>query len=36
MVDPELAKLLEALPWPQAAETYLYKQLFVLRSTSEP
>lgn len=32
LVNQELAELLAELPWPQAAETYLYKQLFVLRA----
>ena len=30
-VNQELADALAALPWPQGAEAYLYKQLFVLR-----
>ncbi|MGD9720217.1 MAG: DUF6348 family protein [Pirellulales bacterium] len=35
VVDPPLAELLTGLPWPNATETYLYKQLFVLRSGSD-
>ncbi len=35
MVDEPLAELLQGLPWPQSDATYLYKQLFVLRTGSE-
>lgn len=35
MVDQPLAEAVQALPWPAGAETYLYKQLFVLRSVAE-
>jgi hypothetical protein len=31
LVSAELAKALAQLPWPRGSETYLYKQLFVLR-----
>ncbi|REK15864.1 MAG: hypothetical protein DWQ37_08600 [Planctomycetota bacterium] len=31
MVDPELASLVQGLPWPSSSEPYLYKQLFVFR-----
>jgi hypothetical protein len=31
MLDQELTGLIQELPWPSAGETYLYKQLFVLR-----
>ncbi len=33
IVDPRLAEALAQLPWPGGDETYLYKQLFVLRSS---
>lgn len=32
IVHPELIALLDSLAWPTGGETYLYKQLFVLRS----
>jgi len=32
LVDMGLVELLQGLPWPESDETYLYKQLFVLRS----
>jgi hypothetical protein len=32
LVNDELIELFKTLPWPQSGETYLYKQLFVLRS----
>ncbi|MEX2113765.1 MAG: DUF6348 family protein [Pirellulales bacterium] len=32
LVDAALVELLQGLPWPESAETYLYKQLFVLRA----
>jgi hypothetical protein len=32
LVNDELAHLIGTLPWPAGGETYLYKQLFVLRS----
>jgi hypothetical protein len=32
MVNVPLAELLQGLPWPAGDETYLYKQLFVLRA----
>jgi hypothetical protein len=35
MVDAQLADLLGGLPWPHSDETYLYKQLFVLRAGSD-
>ncbi len=31
IVDEELVALLQGLPWPTGSDTYLYKQLFVLR-----
>jgi hypothetical protein len=31
MLDAELTQLVNDLPWPASGETYLYKQLFVLR-----
>ena len=31
IVDEELVALLQGLPWPMGPDTYLYKQLFVLR-----
>jgi hypothetical protein len=34
LVNEELAGLLGGLPWPSKGETYLYKQLFVLRNVS--
>jgi hypothetical protein len=35
IVDEELITLLQGLPWPTGADTYLYKQLFVLRYAGE-
>ncbi len=32
IVDEKLVALLTGLPWPSSGETYLYKQLFVLRN----
>ena len=32
LVSPELAQLLTGMAWPRGNETYLYKQLFVLRT----
>jgi hypothetical protein len=32
LVSDELTELFGTLPWPEGGETYLYKQLFVLRS----
>jgi hypothetical protein len=32
LVNEKLVELLRGLPWPSKGETYLYKQLFVLRS----
>jgi len=34
IVDPELIALLDSLSWPPGGDTYLYKQLFVLRSAN--
>ena len=31
LIHEELVELLRGLPWPSSGETYLYKQLFVLR-----
>jgi hypothetical protein len=35
LVDEPLAELIRGLPWPTGEETYLYKQLFVLRAGSD-
>jgi hypothetical protein len=35
LVDEELVALLQNLPWPTGSDTYLYKQLFVLRHDGE-
>lgn len=35
LVDEELIALLQGLPWPTGPDTYLYKQLFVLRHSAE-
>jgi hypothetical protein len=35
LVDPALVELLQGLPWPPSDQTYLYKQLFVLRAGSD-
>jgi hypothetical protein len=35
LVNQELIALLQGLPWPTGSDTYLYKQLFVLRHSAE-
>ena len=32
LINEPLVELLQGLPWPPSDETYLYKQLFVLRN----
>jgi hypothetical protein len=34
LVNPDLAKVLTSISWPRGGETYLYKQLFVLRAAA--